>query len=293
VTDLLNTAGLNNQEVDLLSESTKSEMGRSHPEMDLFAGKKKSDIDLLVGSVVTPDIELVAGVSQPEIGGAGVNAKYGFDLLQETPPVSTTNNSQFEFLADLSKPSRVATDTLQANSTRSPKDPVVPSATSICTSSNDLSDIFGASSFDAPLLNVSCSQNATSSSEHIPRVISSPNLMSSTSTTFDPFANLSNRTSGLSVSNQNLQTASKSTPTSTMAGALPNGFKPPTIDINLNSQTQPKTSSQVGQMGPNYSRSFFDQSNNSTFRSTNVNPGFGGIKPKLAESAFDDLLGNS
>ena len=132
----------------------------------------------------------------------------------------------------------------------------------------------------------------------------------SSSSKFDPFSDLPHLTSGLSVSSQNLDSrptmgsspmtnsrpAMSSSPMTSMAGQegsrpAPNGFKP-TIDLNLNLNKNPNVTKPANtkQMGPNYSRSFFDQSNN-PMNMGGVNPGFGGIKPRVAESAFDDLLG--
>ena len=160
-------------------------------------------------------------------------------------PPSASANSTFDFLADLGGPSAAPSQAPPANT-------------------GNISDLFGGSDkFSAPVL------NATS----IPRGTSQPDIKADAmQDNFDPFSNLSNLSASLS--SQNIAGGQNKT-------VNPPGPQKPMNPMGSNagfSQQKPQSSKP---MGPNYSRSFFSDSSNST----------GGVKPKVSVNAFDDLLG--
>ena len=127
-----------------------------------------------------------------------------------------------------------------------------PAVAKTAAPNNHMNDLFG-----GPEVNLAGPiLNATT----MPRGASQPDIKK-TEESFDPFGNFGDLTASLSSQNIAGQKPSQS-------GA---GVKPP-------ASQQPASS-----MGPNYSRSFF---------ADNTNPGpAGGVKPRMASSAFDDLLG--
>ena len=123
---------------------------------------------------------------------------------------------------------------------------------------NNMNDLF-----DGPKVNLSGPiLNATS----MPRGTSQPDIKKKSDDNFDPFGNFGDLTA--SMSSQNIAGQKSSQP--------PNPARP-----NPSSASQSASS-----MGPNYSRSFFTDNTNS-----GAAAGAGGVKPKVASSAFDDLLG--
>ena len=129
-----------------------------------------------------------------------------------------------------------------------------PTKPAQATSSN-MNDLFGGPEVNlaGPIL------NATS----MPRGTSQPDIKK-TEESFDPFGNFGDLTASLSSQN--------------IAGPKPSQPQ------NQPRPNQPSASQQpASSMGPNYSRSFFADNA--------ANPSTGGVKPRMASSAFDDLLG--